>query len=75
MNDDETKRLIATLIATLIQVGDRANARITALEQRLAALDTQDERLNVIIGSLAVRITTIEQQLAILAQGENDDGR
>ena len=48
MNDDETKRLIATLIATLIQVGDRANARITALEHRITALEEQDERLNVI---------------------------
>ena len=73
MNDDETKRLIATLIATLIQVGDRANARITALEHRITALEEQDERLNVIgslAGSCSNRITAIEQQLAILTQGE-----
>ena len=62
MDDNETKRLIATLI----QVGDRANARITALEHRITALEEQahpDDVRDALHGSGQIN------------KGENDDGK
>ena len=73
-----TENTIKVDVMGLSNLMDILETILQRLDDQDARLDGQDVRLKV-IGRLAIscsnRITAIEQQLAILAQGENDDGR